>query len=188
MFLAVPARNLLRHAFSVDGAPCRTHALRSYSRRTAEERVCDDRAYIAGLLPRSIASQRMRRGAVSFATPLDTITTLLEARARGDIDAAVACYERTALVVLQPGLRKRGREAIRGLVGATIGLPISFSRRVIVETENVALHISHWKLKPEAGPEVTGATSDVLRRQADGRWLLAIDNPWGAGVTEQENG
>jgi ketosteroid isomerase-like protein len=27
-----------------------------------------------------------------------------------------------------------------------------------------------------------GVTSDVLRRQADGRWLFVIDNPWGAGV------
>jgi ketosteroid isomerase-like protein len=26
------------------------------------------------------------------------------------------------------------------------------------------------------------ASSDVLRRQADGRWLVAIDNPWGTGI------
>lgn len=27
-----------------------------------------------------------------------------------------------------------------------------------------------------------GESSDILRRQADGRWLIALDNPWGAQV------
>jgi hypothetical protein len=32
----------------------------------------------------------------------------------------------------------------------------------------------------------TGVSSDVLRRQPDGRWLIAIDNPWGAQVLPAE--
>jgi ketosteroid isomerase-like protein len=27
-----------------------------------------------------------------------------------------------------------------------------------------------------------GESTDVLRRQPDGRWLIAIDDPWGARV------
>jgi ketosteroid isomerase-like protein len=30
-----------------------------------------------------------------------------------------------------------------------------------------------------------GVSSDVLRRQHDGRWLIAVDNPWGATILEQ---
>jgi ketosteroid isomerase-like protein len=30
-----------------------------------------------------------------------------------------------------------------------------------------------------------GDSSDLLRRQQDGRWLIAVDNPWGAQLLEQ---
>ena len=30
--------------------------------------------------------------------------------------------------------------------------------------------------------QMEGATSDVLRKQPDGRWLFVIDNPWGAAI------
>ena len=30
-----------------------------------------------------------------------------------------------------------------------------------------------------------GESSDILRRQRDSRWLIAIDNPWGAQILEQ---
>jgi ketosteroid isomerase-like protein len=29
---------------------------------------------------------------------------------------------------------------------------------------------------------MAGESSDVLRRQRDGRWLIALDNPWGADL------
>jgi hypothetical protein len=32
-----------------------------------------------------------------------------------------------------------------------------------------------------------GESSDILRRQSDGRWLIAIDNPWGAQVLGQSS-
>jgi len=27
-----------------------------------------------------------------------------------------------------------------------------------------------------------GESSDILRQQRDGRWLIALDNPWGAKI------
>ena len=30
--------------------------------------------------------------------------------------------------------------------------------------------------------EMAGKSSDVLRRQPDGTWLIAVDNPWGTEV------
>jgi ketosteroid isomerase-like protein len=44
--------------------------------------------------------------------------------------------------------------------------------------------MAKWTLNgtsPEGGPvEIAGQTSDVLRRQSDGNWLIVIDNPFGA--------
>jgi len=29
---------------------------------------------------------------------------------------------------------------------------------------------------------MSGESTDVLRRQEDGRWLIVLDNPWGAQI------
>ncbi len=29
---------------------------------------------------------------------------------------------------------------------------------------------------------MSGESTDVLRRQPDGRWLIALDNPWGVQI------
>jgi ketosteroid isomerase-like protein len=51
---------------------------------------------------------------------------------------------------------------------------------------DIALSIATWTLKgtgPDGKPiQMEGTTTDVLRRQADGRWLFVIDNPWGQGI------
>ena len=51
---------------------------------------------------------------------------------------------------------------------------------------DLALSIVGWSLTG-TGPDgksvqMEGTTSDILRKQADGNWLFAIDNPWGAGI------
>ena len=53
-------------------------------------------------------------------------------------------------------------------------------------TDELALYHSKWSMRG-TGPdgaqvEVSGQSSDVLRRQADGTWKIAIDNPWGTTV------
>ena len=49
----------------------------------------------------------------------------------------------------------------------------------------VALLYAGWTLDakaPDGSPvQLTGQTTDVARRQPDGRWLYAIDSPFGAG-------
>jgi ketosteroid isomerase-like protein len=43
--------------------------------------------------------------------------------------------------------------------------------------------------QPGAEPvERTGTATDVVRRQADGRWLIAIDNPNGVDATSPTGG
>ena len=60
------------------------------------------------------------------------------------------------------------------------------SAQHVVEAGDVALYMGRWTLE---GTDPTGRTvsmggesSDILRRQSDGRWLIALDNPWGGQV------
>jgi ketosteroid isomerase-like protein len=121
---------------------------------------------------------------MSLSKPLDTIFHLLAARSRGDLTAALNCYEANATVVREPGKFACGETAVKTFIEATIALPITFGEHAIVEAEDIALHFSQWTIRRADGSEIVGRTTDVLRRQPDGNWLLAIDNPWGSSLLD----
>jgi ketosteroid isomerase-like protein len=129
-------------------------------------------------------------GSMNLSTPLDTICTLVRARERGDKDAAFACYERDATVVMAPGKTGSGEAVVKGFIDATMPMPLTFTDREIVESGDIALHCSQWTITQtdSAGEANTlsGRTADVLRKQADGSWLIAIDNPWGSAILDRD--
>jgi len=115
-------------------------------------------------------------------SPASLIQCLLEARKHHDIEAVLACYEPDATLVLQSGDTEQGYEAISAFSEKVIDLPIEFSNRKFVQGRGICVHYSNWKISvpKEEGEieEVFGSTVDIIRQQADGTWLLAIDNPW----------
>ena len=103
----------------------------------------------------------------------------------GDLEAVLELYEPAATVVPQPGQVVTGTDAIREVMSGFLALPPRFElrpRQVLV-TGDVALLISEWTMQatgPDGSPvQMTATTSDVARRQADGSWRFAIDNPYG---------
>ena len=110
-----------------------------------------------------------------------------EAFNAGDIKAIMALYEPDAVLVPQPGQTVQGhagiREALNGYLAIKPRFNLTFGKALI--SGDVALLISKWTLKgtgPDGSPiEMAGQTSDVVRRQKDGSWLLVIDNPFGIG-------
>jgi len=127
---------------------------------------------------------------VRHANPEALIDALVAARGRGDVPAALRCYEPTATVVLQSGHVASGPEAVRAMLEAFVSLPptVVVSARTILEAGDVALHLSRWTLRgndPASGPiKATGHSSNVARRQPDGGWLIAIGDPWGTELLE----
>ncbi|MEY4563294.1 MAG: hypothetical protein RLZZ618_2571 [Pseudomonadota bacterium] len=127
---------------------------------------------------------------MTAATPYDTIHQFTSARRQGDVLAAMAFYETDATVVIQPGVIQRGPDAQHASLTQFISMRGVFdvTDQQIIEGRNVALHMALWTLTgtDAAGRTVTlgGRSSDVLRRQPDGTWLIALDNPWGGIMPE----
>ena len=103
----------------------------------------------------------------------------------GDLEAVLELYEPDATVVPQPGQVVTGTDAIREVMSGFLALQPRFElrpRQVLV-TGDVALLMSEWTMQatgPDGSPvQMTATTSDVARRQADGSWRFAIDNPYG---------
>jgi ketosteroid isomerase-like protein len=118
-------------------------------------------------------------------TPFVLIERLRKARAEGDIAAVVGCHEPTSLVVVEPGKVLSGTEVIREFNEHVMKLSIMFEQSTIIEADGVAIHYSRWSREKISNGMITvstGVTTDLLRRQQDGSWLLCLDNPWGIEV------
>lgn len=120
--------------------------------------------------------------------PVDVVNTLVDAINRRDIEAALKCYEAHASIVPQPGQVAQGKDAVRAAIEGFISLKptIRGISHQLVEAGDIALFCSRWTLTgttPDGDKtEMSGISSDVLRRQPDGRWLVAVDNPWGTSI------
>jgi uncharacterized protein (TIGR02246 family) len=125
-----------------------------------------------------------------MSTPIDTVNELSDAINRGDLEAALALYEPNAVLVAQPGQLARGSTELRAALGRFIGLKseLRSETQSVIEVDDMALYTGRWTLRgtDPSGQTTTmgGVSSDVLRRQRDGRWLIAVDNPWGAKILE----
>ena len=123
-----------------------------------------------------------------MAQPIDTVAQLVQAINRGDLAAAVALYESNAVLVVRPGQVARGAAEIRAALAGFVALKATLRSEAqrVLEADSIALYLGRWSLRgtDPTGQAValSGESTDVLRRQRDGRWLIALDNPWGAQI------
>lgn len=109
----------------------------------------------------------------------------LERFQAGDVDGLLDLYEPTATFVAEPGTPVAGHEAIRAAIAGFLALGGTFTMesRLLAQTGDLAQLASIWTLSAknaDGSPlELAGVGTEVARRQADGTWKLAIDNPWG---------
>jgi ketosteroid isomerase-like protein len=122
---------------------------------------------------------------VARGTPEQILETIVDGINTGNLDALVAVYEPESAFATQPGSLALGltgvREALAGFIAMKGKLDLKVTR--ILKTSDLALVASVWSFKgtgPDGKPvSLAGKSADVMRRQADGFWLMVIDNPWG---------
>ena len=124
---------------------------------------------------------------MSARTPEDVHHLFTQFFLAGDLDGMVGLYEPDAVAVMvpQPGPIVRGHAAIREGLKDLLALMRQFELQIqkSLQSGDIAILYARWTLAgtdPDGNDvRVTGLTSDVVRRQADGSWLLIIDNPVG---------
>ena len=106
-----------------------------------------------------------------------------------DANGIIELYEPNA-VILPPEAPEAvsGHVAIRGVLDGFLELKGKMENTIIrvIERQDIAILYSRWTVSGTGadGTPVTvgGTTSDVVRRQSDGSWLFAIDNPLGGAA------
>jgi len=119
------------------------------------------------------------------ALPEDLYFALAEAYNAGDLEALVSLYDPKAVFVIKPDRVTQGpaelRDALRRFIDLRARLTVV--PRTFIRSDDVVLVLGEFTLvgrRRDGTPlDRSARFADVLRRQPDGRWLVAVDNPFG---------
>ena len=102
----------------------------------------------------------------------------------GDLEGLMSLYDDQAVLVPEPGTTVRGpalREAIAGFLALKGTMELKL--RGTVEGPATAITYGAWSLNgtgPDGSPiAMSGESTEVVVKQADGTWRIVLDDPWG---------
>ena len=118
---------------------------------------------------------------------VETITSMTEAFAAGNVDGVMATYEPGAVVVAQPGQPVAGTGDLRRMFDGFVarGVNFTYGAHEVVVAGDVGLHLMQWTAPDPAG-DISALSVAVLRRQPGGRWKMIIDHPFGDAVMHKD--
>jgi uncharacterized protein (TIGR02246 family) len=118
--------------------------------------------------------------------PEDVYPALAKAYNTGDLEALLALYDPKAVFVIKPGRVSEGPAELRAALQHVLGVRarLSITPHSFIRSDDVILVLGTFAMsgtRPDGTPlEHASRFTDVLRRQPDGRWLVAVDNPFGS--------
>jgi len=115
---------------------------------------------------------------------------LFEAMDAGDLDVLLDLYEPDAVFVVSPGQVVAGRAAIRQVLEGMIAADATGRLDAVTAVCSADGSVAFTRAKgsttrpgPDGKPVTTPFQSiEVVRKQRDGTWRIAIDDPSGQGL------
>ncbi len=106
----------------------------------------------------------------------------------GDLAGAVSCFDGEAVYIPTIGSIARGTAEIRAGMEMLCSMKpnLQAKRSVAYIVGDLASWVDEWHLQatlPDGTAlNMTGVSSDILKRQPDGIWVYLVDNPYGAAA------
>lgn len=116
---------------------------------------------------------------------IKAVETMTAAFHEGDIDGVMASYEKEATIAFEPGtpIVERAAQREKFLQAFSINPRFEYDGHEVFVSGDTAVHIAPWTMTGAApdgtSVEQSGLSVAVLRRQAEGQWLIVIDDPHG---------
>jgi uncharacterized protein (TIGR02246 family) len=143
-------------------------------------------AFVAFGTPSNIAPTYADQGnnAVDRTAIQTTIDANNTAVGRKDMDAILSTFTADAVMVGPGGTVAAGQSQLRLAFEQFLAISptVKVNKSSVVQAGDVALYSYSWTVSgktPDGHPiQQSGLTTAVLRKQADGRWLMVIDDPF----------
>jgi ketosteroid isomerase-like protein len=113
--------------------------------------------------------------------PEECTTHFAACLSSGNLDGLMALYEANASLVQQNEPPARGTAALRQRMAAFIAINPNYATQLVrtIQVDNdLAVLYSDWTLTAQ-GMTLGGKAIRIVRRQPDGAWLIAMDDPFG---------
>ncbi len=117
--------------------------------------------------------------------PEDLHPALSEAYNAGDLEAILSLYDPKAAFVIKPSRVTKSPAELRAAMQHVIALGgrLTVDPHSFISSDDLVLVLGTFTLsgrrRDDTPFERVSRFADVLRRQPDGRWLIAIDHPYG---------
>jgi uncharacterized protein (TIGR02246 family) len=117
-------------------------------------------------------------------SPEQVLDVFIAAVNAGDLARVLALYESGSRLAF-PGQPAVGREAIGGVIGNLLAQKPTMKGRTVSVSQvgDLALLRSEWSFSGTDATggrvEMSGESTELVRRQSDGTWLYLIDLPMG---------
>jgi len=111
-----------------------------------------------------------------------------------DIDAVMKAYEDSAVVLFEQNKPVSGATAVKAAFQGSLAVSphFVFGRHEVTIAGDIALHLTPWTMTGKTPDNhmisQSGLSVAVLRKQADGQWLMVIDNPHGQALLAAHDG
>ena len=122
---------------------------------------------------------------------MNAILDMTTAFQKKDIEAVMSSYEEQAVIVFEPEKPVSDPDAIRqGFFGFfAVDPKFEYSGHEVFVNGDLAIHFAPWRMTGQTpdGTQIkqSGLSVAVLRRQADGKWLMLFDNPFGQHLLDK---
>ena len=106
----------------------------------------------------------------------------------GDLDGLVGeLYEDDAVFIPPDSGPVSGKAAIAEVLKGFLALggTLSIVATTTMSNGDAALTHSRWRLDIPGGEPMEHTSAELVRRQPDGTWKYAVDNPWGGEVVAE---
>jgi ketosteroid isomerase-like protein len=117
-------------------------------------------------------------------TPNEVLPKIVKLVYAGAFDEAMQLYADDCVMIEKPNVVLKGKNAIRQSLQTMVdsGNVLSVQMQDAVVVGDIAYSISDWQMTKNGVTIAVGKATDLLRRTSDGKWLMVLDNPFGASA------